>query len=85
VDPTLRNNALYLRTKLYLLHVSAVASKVNIGRVGMIRLSWNAALIDEFGSFPLGQHDDLVDALALAFAAVVTDGSKWARWRALAS
>jgi len=48
----------------------AVASQCNIGRVGMLRGPWNAALIDELGSFPVGGHDDQVDALSLAFSAV---------------
>lgn len=45
----------------------AVASQVNIGRIGMLQAPWNAALLDELASFPLGQHDDQIDALALAF------------------
>jgi predicted phage terminase large subunit-like protein len=49
----------------------AVAGQCNIGRVGMLRAGWNAALIDELGSFPLGAHDDIVDALSLAFSGVV--------------
>jgi predicted phage terminase large subunit-like protein len=32
----------------------AVASQVNIGRVGMLLASWNAAFIDELGAFPPG-------------------------------
>jgi predicted phage terminase large subunit-like protein len=46
----------------------AVASQCNIGRIGMVRAGWNAVLIDELGSFPLGVHDDIVDALSLAFS-----------------
>ena len=45
-------------------------AQVNIGRIGMLQGPWNAALLDELGSFPLGQHDDQVDALALAFNTV---------------
>jgi phage terminase large subunit-like protein len=48
----------------------AVTSQVNIGRVGMLRAGWNAALLDELGSCPLGRHDDQVDALGLAFSGV---------------
>ena len=36
----------------------------------MLRAGWNAALIDELGSFPVGTHDDQVDALSLAFSGV---------------
>jgi predicted phage terminase large subunit-like protein len=48
----------------------AVASQGNIGRIGMLRAGWNAALVDELGSFPVGRHDDQVDALSLAFNGV---------------
>ena len=45
----------------------AAACQANIGRIGMLRAEWNAALIDELGSFPSGVHDDIVDALSLVF------------------
>jgi len=45
----------------------AAASQANIGRIGMLRADWNAAVIDELGSFPSGVHDDIVDALSLVF------------------
>ena len=45
----------------------AAAAQANIGRIGMLRAEWNAALIDELGSFPSGVHDDIVDALSLVF------------------
>ena len=43
------------------------ASQANIGKVGMLNAAWNAALIDELGAFPSGQHDDQIDALSLVF------------------
>jgi predicted phage terminase large subunit-like protein len=43
-----------------------VASQCNIGRVAMLRAPWNPTFTDELASFPLGQHDDQVDALRLA-------------------
>jgi predicted phage terminase large subunit-like protein len=62
-----------------------VASQVNIGRVGMLRASWNAGLLDELGAFPLGPHDDQVDALALAFTKAGALDAMRRRWLALAS
>jgi predicted phage terminase large subunit-like protein len=44
-----------------------VATRVNIGQVGLLKAPWNAALLDELQSFPNGRHDDQVDALSLAF------------------
>jgi predicted phage terminase large subunit-like protein len=55
-----------------------VASQVNAGNVAMLRAAWNEPLVEELQSFPLGQHDDIVDALSLAFAKLETD--KLAQW-----
>jgi predicted phage terminase large subunit-like protein len=58
----------------------AVASQCNVGRVGLLQVPWNAALLDELGSFPSGQHDDQVDALSLAFSKLETSSLEcWAR------
>jgi predicted phage terminase large subunit-like protein len=65
------------------IRADAVASQVNIGRVGMLRAAWNGALIDELGAFPLGPHDDQVDALALAFSKTTAQLQRWpalGRW-----
>jgi predicted phage terminase large subunit-like protein len=45
----------------------AAAATANIGRIGMLRADWNAALREELAAFPSGQHDDQVDALSLGF------------------
>ncbi len=44
-----------------------LATRCNIGQVGMLRAPWNGALLDELQSFPNGRNDDQVDALSLAF------------------
>ena len=43
------------------------AAQVNVGNVVMIRGDWNKPMIDEMRNFPNGKHDDMVDAVALAF------------------
>lgn len=47
------------------------AAQVNVGNVLMLRGPWNQALIDEMKLFPNGNHDDQVDGLARAFAALL--------------
>lgn len=46
---------------------TAPAARVNAGRVSMIRAGWNRALLDELAVFPMGEHDDQVDALSGAY------------------
>lgn len=48
------------------------ATRVNNGKVKMIRGEWNRLLIDELATFPLGAHDDQVDALSGAYAMLST-------------
>lgn len=61
-----------------------VAARVNAGRVMMVKAGWNRALLDELSTFPLGSHDDQVDALSGAYTALVNDTiqivSKTHRW-----
>ena len=49
------------------------ASRVNAGKVLMVRADWNRALLDELALFPLGAHDDQVDVLSGAYEMLVTD------------
>lgn len=44
-----------------------IASRVKAGKVKLIRGSWNRAFIDELAVFPMGAHDDQVDALSGAY------------------
>jgi predicted phage terminase large subunit-like protein len=49
-----------------------VAAQVNVGALAVVRASWNAAFLDELAAFPVGTHDDQVDALSRAFAMTLT-------------
>lgn len=57
------------------LRAEPLAAQLNVGNVSMVRAPWNAALLDELRSFPVGAHDDQVDALSRAYAATAAPGS----------
>ena len=59
------------------------AAQVNAGNVAMVRASWNRALLDELTTFPFAAHDDQVDALSTAFAALITGESRASSWGTL--
>lgn len=44
-----------------------VSSSAEKGDVTVVRGEWNEAFFDELGAFPLGEHDDQVDALSGAW------------------
>jgi predicted phage terminase large subunit-like protein len=44
------------------------SAQVNAGNVRILRSTWNAPFYDEHEAFPLGSHDDQVDASSGAFA-----------------
>lgn len=46
---------------------AAFAAQVEAGNVVLLRGSWSDEFINELGDFPLGKHDDQVDAAADAF------------------
>ncbi len=45
-----------------------LAAMAEAGNVKLVRAEWNKDLLDELEVFPLGAHDDQVDAAALAFS-----------------
>lgn len=49
------------------LRADPFSSQVNAGNVRLVRGNWNTAFIEELRQFPLGRHDDQVDACSLAF------------------
>src|SRR5699024_7302941 len=52
------------------------AAQVNAGNVRMVRGKWNDAVIDELRYFPIGQHDDIVDAISRAYNHLALVGRK---------
>lgn len=55
-----------------------VASRVNAGRLALVRGSWNRAFLNELSLFPSGPDDDQVDALSGAFKMLIQGTAKLA-------
>jgi predicted phage terminase large subunit-like protein len=47
-----------------------VSSASEAGNVKIVQAPWNTVLLDEFEGFPIGEHDDIVDAVSGAFEKV---------------
>lgn len=59
----------------------AMVSAIEAGNLWMVEARWNRELIDEMASFPLGAHDDQVDACSGAFRALASKGREMkVRW-----
>lgn len=59
-----------------------LAAQVNAGNVRMVKAPWNAALLEEMRTFPLGKNDDQIDAAADAFAELTLTGQfSQGEWR----
>ena len=56
------------------LRADPFASQVNAGNVRIVACPWNRDFIEELRTFPLGKHDDQVDAAADAFKALCFGG-----------
>ncbi len=54
------------------LRAEPLSVQINNGNVFIARALWNRELLDEFQSFPLGIHDDTVDACSDAFNDLTT-------------
>ena len=52
-----------------------VAARCNNGKLKVLRGSWNRTFIDELAVFPMGAHDDQVDALSGAYGQLATKTS----------
>ena len=51
---------------------SPFAAQINAGNARMLRGDWNQAFIHEMESFPLGAHDDQIDAASRAYNAQIS-------------
>jgi predicted phage terminase large subunit-like protein len=51
------------------------AAQVNAGNVRIIQGTWNKAFIEELRAFPMGSHDDQVDAVSDAFNRLASVGT----------
>jgi predicted phage terminase large subunit-like protein len=56
------------------LRAGALSAALECGNVSIVRANWNRDLIQEFCEFPLGAHDDQVDAAAGAFRELTDTG-----------
>jgi predicted phage terminase large subunit-like protein len=48
-------------------------AQAEAGNISLVRAGWNQAWLDEVASFPGGDHDDQVDAVAHSFNALTAD------------
>ena len=60
---------------------NGLAAAMEAGNVDLVRAPWNRDLVDELAEFPLGEHDDQVDAMSGAFRELSRGGSPgvWVR------
>lgn len=56
------------------MRAAPVAAQAEAGNVKLLRGPWNDAFLEEAALFPNGAHDDQIDALARAFAALLEGG-----------
>lgn len=53
---------------------ASAGSEGTYGNVKLVQAPWNTEFLDEVEAFPMGKHDDQVDALSGAFLALATSG-----------
>lgn len=54
---------------------NGLAAAMEAGNVDLVRANWNRDLVDELSEFPLGEHDDQVDAMSGAFRELSRGGT----------
>jgi predicted phage terminase large subunit-like protein len=56
------------------LRAQPFAAAVEAGNVSLVQGAWNEAFLDEARTFPMGAHDDQIDAAASAFLELTRQG-----------
>jgi predicted phage terminase large subunit-like protein len=59
------------------LRADSFSSQLNAGNVKLVRADWNREFIEELRTFPRGKHDDMIDAVSLAFNAANQPSKAW--------
>ena len=54
-----------------------LAAQVNAGNIKLVKGTWNKAYLEELRTFPMGVHDDQVDATSDGFNSLA--GTGWAK------
>jgi predicted phage terminase large subunit-like protein len=54
-------------------------AQAQAGNVKLLRAAWNSDYLDEISMFPVGGHDDMVDATSGAFGRIVSGGGPMQR------
>lgn len=63
----------YPVSKNKIVRAGPVSSQAAAGNVSLVKANWNEALVQELEEFPDANHDDQVDALSGAFAALTSE------------
>ncbi len=59
------------------LRADGLSAQVNQGNFAVVRAAWNSDFVEELRTFPMGKHDDQVDACAEAFNELVGVSDPW--------
>jgi len=54
-------------------------AQAEAGNVRLVRGAWNEAFLDEVSFFPVGPHDDMIDAVSGAFS-LLSNSLSWLLW-----
>jgi predicted phage terminase large subunit-like protein len=63
------------------LRADSFSSQLNAANVKLVRGDWNREFIEELRTFPRGKHDDMIDAVSLAFNAANQPSKAWTTQR----